>query len=51
MIINAGTLKKILDHVPDDFEIEYFDINNNSSYMVSDQVEINVSEKKLILKS
>jgi len=51
MIINAGTLKEILDHVPDEFEIEYYDTNSNISHSISDKVEIDVSEKKLILKS
>ena len=51
MIINAGTLKEILDHVPDEFEIEYYDTNSNISHSISDKVEIDVSEKKLVLKS
>lgn len=51
MIINVGVLKEVLDHVPDDFDVEFHDVVNNISYPVLDKVEIDVSEKKLVLKS
>lgn len=51
MIIDAKTLKEILNHVPDEFEVEYYDCYKNISHPISDKVEINISEKKLVLKS
>lgn len=48
MIMNAATLKEILDHIPGEYEIEF--INKNIPYPISDKVEIDVSNQKLILK-
>lgn len=45
MIIDAATLKEILEKTPSEYEIYY---NNNP---ISDKVEIDVSGKKIILKS
>lgn len=45
MIINVEIMKKILENVPDDFEI-YFE-----NTPIHDKLEINVSDRKLVLKS
>lgn len=45
MIINAATLKEVLDKCPGEYEIFY---DNNP---ISDKVEIDVSGKRIILKS
>jgi len=48
--MDAATLKGILEHVPDDYEIVFVD-HKHSTYMVQDKVEVDVSGKRLILKS
>lgn len=45
MIINAATLNEVLDKCPGEYEIFY------NNVPVSDKVEIDVSGKKIILKS
>jgi hypothetical protein len=45
MILTVEVMKQIIEKLPDDYEIWY---NNNP---VQDKVEIDVSEKKIILKS
>ena len=45
MIITAEVLKEVLDKCPDEYEIFY---DNNP---ISDKVEIDVSGKRIILKS
>ena len=47
-ILDIATLKKIIEKVPEDFELEFND--RKSTHKISDKVEIDVSEKKLILK-
>lgn len=49
MIITAEVLKEFLDHVPGDFEIVFQE--DNVEYIVSDNVEVDLSGKKIILKS
>ena len=51
MILTVEVLRQILDHVPDDYEIEYLVPGRNSVNPVSDKVEVDVSGKKIILKS
>jgi len=45
MIINAATLKEVLENTPGDYEIFY---KNNP---ICDKVEIDITGKKIILKS
>jgi len=45
MIINAATLKEVLEKIPGEYEVWYDNVP------VTDKVEIDVSEKKIILKS
>lgn len=49
MIITADVLKEFLDHVPGDFEIVFR--NDDVEYFVNDNVEVDLSGKKIILKS
>ena len=49
MSLEVGQLKKVLDLVDDDFEIEYVDDVTN--HLISDKIEIDLSNKKLIFKS
>ena len=48
MILDVATMKSILDSLPEDFEIEFKD--ENTTYPLSDKIEIDVSGKKIILK-
>lgn len=41
-------LKKVIEHIPDNYKVEFNDGNNNS--IISDKVEIDVGLEKLILK-
>lgn len=50
MMMTIEVLKKVLEKIPEDFDIEFKD-NNNISHVISDEFEVNVSEKKLMLKS
>ena len=47
-VLDIETLKKIIDRIPEDYEIEFND--RNSTHKISDKIEVDVSEKKLILK-
>lgn len=49
MLLEVGQLKKVLDLVDDDFKIEYVDDVTN--HLISDRIEIDLSNKKLIFKS
>ena len=46
--INIEVLKKIIEHIPDNYVVE-FD-NGKNTYPIDDTVEIDVSSEKLILK-
>ena len=47
-VLDIATLKKIIEKVPEDFEVEFDD--RDTTHKISDKVEIDVSDKKLILK-
>lgn len=49
MFISVDVLREILDKVPGDFEVEY--MKDDISHPISDRVEVDVSGKKIILKS
>lgn len=46
--LTIDVLRKIIEHIPDDFTVEFSDGKNNST--IDDKVEIDVSLQKLILK-
>ena len=46
--ITIEVLKKIIEHIPEDYTVE-FD-NGKNKYSIDDKVEIDVSLEKLILK-
>ena len=47
--LNIEILKQIVEKLPDDFLVEFEDING-STYTISDNINVKVSEKKLVLK-
>ena len=47
--LNIEILKEIVEKLPDDFLVEFED-TNGSTYVVSDNISVKVSEKKLVLK-
>ena len=47
--LNIEVLKQIVEKLPNDFIVEFEDING-STCIVSDNINIKVSEKKLTLK-
>ena len=47
--LNIGTLKEIVEKLPDDFLVEFED-RNRSTVALSDDIRVMVSEKKLILR-
>ena len=47
-ILEISVLKEIIEKVPEDFEVEFNDLD--TTHQISDKVEIDVSGKKLILK-
>lgn len=47
-ILNISNLKKIIEKVPEDYEIEFE--GRDGTHKISDRIEIDVSGKKLILK-
>lgn len=49
--LTIETLSKIIEHIPGEYEVEYYDSNNNISHSISGKVEIDVDHKKLVLKS
>ena len=46
--ITIEVLKKIIEHIPDDYEVQFNDGKNK--YSIDDKIEIDVSLEKLILK-
>jgi len=46
--INIEVLKKIIEHIPDNYVVE-FD-NGKNTYAIDDTVEIDVTSEKLTLK-
>lgn len=46
--LTIETLKKIINKIPDDFTVECQ--NNTTTYPLGDEITIDVSGKKLILK-
>lgn len=46
--INIEVLKKIIEHIPDNYIVE-FD-NGKNTYSIDDTVEIDVTSEKLTLK-
>lgn len=49
MIISVDVLKEILDKVPGDYEVEF--VKDGISFPVQDRVEVDVSGRKILLKS
>lgn len=49
MIISVDVLKEILDNVPGDYEVEF--VKDGISFPVQDRVEVDVSGRKILLKS
>ena len=47
--LNIETLKEIVEKLPDDFLVEFKD-KEGSTFTLSDDINIKVSEKKLVLK-
>lgn len=47
--LTIGTLKKLIEHMPDDYSVE-FKNNNDIISPLSDRVEIDVSNTRVILK-
>ena len=47
--LTIGTLKKLIEHIPEDYTVEYKN-NNDSLCPLSDRVEIDISNNQLILK-
>lgn len=48
-ILTVEVLKEIVEKLPDDFEVEFKDIEGSVS-SVSDEFTVKVDEKKLVLK-
>ena len=51
VMLTIEKLAKIIENVPGEYEVEYYDSFNNISHTVSGKVEIDVDAKKLVLKS
>ena len=47
--LNIETLKEIVEKLPDDFLVEFKD-KEGSTFTLSDDINVKVSEKKLVLK-
>ena len=47
-ILTIGMLKRIIENVPNDFDVEYSDGEKESP--ISDKLEIDIGGKRLILK-
>lgn len=47
--LNIEILKEIVEKLPDDFLVEFKD-NEGSTFTLSDNINVKVSEKKLVLK-
>ena len=48
-ILNIEVLKKILENIPEDYDVEFY--NGTTNVPISDKVEIDVSGKRIVLKS
>ena len=48
-ILNIEVLKKIIENVPEDYDVEFY--NGTTNVPLSDKVEIDVSGKKILFKS
>ena len=48
--LDIGSLKDFISKLPDDFCVEYHD-NEDISHVIIDQLMVDLSGKKLILKS
>lgn len=47
--LNIEVLKQIVEKLPDDFIVEFEDISG-STFIISDNINVKVSEKKLTLR-
>ena len=47
--LNVEVLCKIIENLPEDFTVEYMS-NDGIVHYVSDKVEVDISQKKLVLK-
>lgn len=47
--LTIEVLKEIVEKIPDDFIVEFKD-NEGSTFTLSDDINVKVSEKKLVLK-
>ena len=47
--LNIEILKEIVEKLPDDFLVEFKD-NEGSTFTLSDNINVKISEKKLVLK-
>lgn len=47
--LTIETLKEIVEKLPKDYSVEFKD-RNDATYKVSDDINIKISEKKLVLK-
>lgn len=48
--LTIGTLKKIIEHIPDDYEVDYIKNGKNVTTPLLDIVEINISDKKVTFR-
>ena len=48
-ILTIDVLKKIIENVPEDYDVEFY--NGTTNVPISDKVEIDVSGKKILFKS
>lgn len=48
-ILNIEVLKKIIENVPEDYDVEFY--NGTTNVPLSDKVEIDVGGKKILFKS
>ena len=47
--LSIEVLKEIVEKLPDDFIVEFED-RNGSTFTLSDDINVKISEKKLVLK-
>ena len=48
--LTIEVLKEIVEKLPDDFIVEFKD-RNGSTFTVSDDINVKISEKKLVLRT
>ena len=48
--LSIEVLKEIVEKLPDDFIVEFKD-RNGSTFTVSDDINVKISEKKLVLRN